>query len=98
MPPFTVGRKRRGGTWNQGAATVEATEGGESTAQKVGGLQSHDKLMFQVIMAIDQELVDHLFADYNYQKPEDLIGENGLLKQLTKAIVERVLQADRLST
>jgi hypothetical protein len=25
---------------------------------------------------------------------EDLIGENGILKQLTKAIVERVLQAE----
>jgi len=37
-------------------------------------------------MAIDKELLDHLFADYNYQKPEDLIGENGLLKQLSLAI------------
>ncbi|MHB1117781.1 hypothetical protein [Sideroxydans sp.] len=26
-----------------------------------------------------------------YKKPEDLIGENGLLKQLTKALVERAL-------
>ncbi len=45
-------------------------------------------------MAIDKELLDNLFADYNYQKPEDLIGENGLLKQLTKAILERALQAE----
>ncbi len=29
-----------------------------------------------------------------YKKPEDLIGEDGLLKQLTKAIVERALQAE----
>jgi putative transposase len=29
-----------------------------------------------------------------YQTPEDLIGENGLLKQLTKAVVERALQAE----
>src|SRR5208282_6767629 len=28
------------------------------------------------------------------EKPEDIIGENGLLKQLTKALVERALQAE----
>lgn len=38
------------------------------------------------------DLIDLLLADY--QKPEDLIGENGILKQLTKAIVERALQAE----
>lgn len=38
------------------------------------------------------DLVDQLLADY--QKPEDLIGEHGLLKQLTKAVVERALQAE----
>jgi hypothetical protein len=30
----------------------------------------------------------------NYQKPEDLIGENGLLKQLTKLLVEKALDAE----
>jgi len=30
----------------------------------------------------------------NYKKPEDLIGENGLLKQLTKLLVERALDAE----
>jgi len=35
-----------------------------------------------------------LLVDYNYTKPEDLIGENGLLKQLTKALFERALQAE----
>jgi putative transposase len=30
----------------------------------------------------------------NYKKPEDLIGENGLLKQLTKLLVERALEAE----
>lgn len=45
-------------------------------------------------MAIDKEILDRLFADYNYQKPEELIGENGLLKQLTKALLERALQAE----
>ena len=35
-------------------------------------------------MAIDLKLIDQLLADY--KKPEDIIGENGLLKQLTKAV------------
>lgn len=43
-------------------------------------------------MAIDKDLIDQLPADY--KKPEDIIGENGLLKQLTKAILERALQAE----
>jgi len=41
---------------------------------------------------VQPDLIDLLLADY--QKPEDLIGENGILKQLTKAIVERALQAE----
>jgi len=48
-------------------------------------------------MAIDNKLIDQLLT--HYKKPEDIIGENGLLKELTKAILERVLQAamtDRL--
>src|SRR5438270_8659205 len=43
-------------------------------------------------MAIDKELIDKLLADY--KGPEDLIGEQGLLKQLTKALVERAMQAE----
>jgi len=42
--------------------------------------------------AVPTELLDSLLA--NYQKPEDLIGENGLLKQLTKLLVERALDAE----
>ena len=38
-------------------------------------------------MEIKKELLDELLKDY--QKPEDVIGENGLLKQLTKALLER---------
>jgi len=38
------------------------------------------------------ELADNLLA--NYQKPEDLIGENGLLKQFTKMLVERALETE----
>lgn len=41
---------------------------------------------------IPTELLDTLLS--GYQKPEDLIGENGLLKQLTKALVERALEAE----
>jgi putative transposase len=43
-------------------------------------------------MAIDFKLIDKLLADY--KKPEDIIGENGLLKQLTKALLERAMQAE----
>jgi putative transposase len=43
-------------------------------------------------MAIDVKLIDKLLADY--QKPEDIIGEHGLLKQLTKAVLERAMQAE----
>jgi putative transposase len=43
-------------------------------------------------MAIDLKLIDRLLADY--KKPEDIIGENGLLKQLTKALLERAMQAE----
>src|SRR5215468_226874 len=43
-------------------------------------------------MAIDKKLIDQLLTDY--KKPEDFIGENGLLKELTKAILERALQAE----
>lgn len=40
---------------------------------------------------IPDELVTQLLGDY--QKPEDLIGENGLLKQLTKLLVEKAFEA-----
>ena len=43
-------------------------------------------------MTIDVKLIDQLLTDY--KKPEDIIGENGLLKQLTKAILERALTAE----
>ena len=43
-------------------------------------------------MAIDKELIDKLLGDY--RSPEDLIGENGLLKELTRALVERALNAE----
>ncbi len=43
-------------------------------------------------MATTDELLDILMK--NYKKPEDLIGENGLLKQLTKRLLERAMQAE----
>jgi putative transposase len=43
-------------------------------------------------MTIDNELIDNLLK--NYKKPEDLIGENGLLKQLTKQLLERAMAAE----
>jgi putative transposase len=41
---------------------------------------------------INEELIDELLADY--KKPEDVIGENGLLKRLTKALLERAMNAE----
>ncbi|MDO9312077.1 MAG: IS256 family transposase [Nitrosomonas sp.] len=41
---------------------------------------------------LPNDLIDQLLS--GYKKPEDLIGENGLLKQLTKALIERALQAE----
>ena len=43
-------------------------------------------------MTIDIKLIDELLKDY--KQPEDIIGENGLLKQLTKALLERAMQAE----
>jgi len=44
------------------------------------------------LKSLPTDLIDNLLADY--KKPEDLIGEHGLLKQLTKALLERALQAE----
>ena len=43
-------------------------------------------------MTIENELIDNLLK--GYKKPEDLIGENGLLKQLTKQLLERAMAAE----
>jgi putative transposase len=42
--------------------------------------------------AVPEELLAGLLADY--KKPEDLIGKSGLLKQLTKLLVEKALDAE----
>ena len=41
---------------------------------------------------INIDLIDQLLKDY--KSPEDVLGENGLLKQLTKALLERALKAE----
>lgn len=41
---------------------------------------------------IDINLIDQLLKDY--KSPEDVLGQNGLLKQLTKAVLERAMQAE----
>jgi putative transposase len=43
-------------------------------------------------MTIDNELIDNLLKDY--KKPADLIGDNGLLKELTKRLLERAMSAE----
>jgi len=44
-------------------------------------------------MAIDPKLIDKLLAEHGH-RPQDIAGENGLLKQLTKAVLERAMQAE----
>ena len=44
-------------------------------------------------MAINPKLIDQLLTEYD-GKPQDILGNNGLLKQLAKALSERILQAE----
>ena len=43
-------------------------------------------------MAIPDDQLDALMKEY--RNPKDLIGETGLLKQLTKQLLERAMQAE----
>src|SRR5208282_671899 len=43
-------------------------------------------------MAITDEVLDELLKDY--EKPEDLLGKNGLLKQLQKRLLEKAMGAE----
>ena len=45
-----------------------------------------------MIMPITPELLDELLKDY--KSPDDMFGDDGLLHQLTKAVVERALQGE----
>jgi len=44
-------------------------------------------------MAIDPKLIEQLWAEHGH-RPEDISGEEGLLKQLTKAVLERAMNAE----
>ena len=44
-------------------------------------------------MGIDPKLIDQLLVEHGH-RPEDIAGENGLLKQLTKALLERAMDAE----
>jgi hypothetical protein len=43
-------------------------------------------------MAISKEILGELLKDY--QKTEDLLGQSGLLQQLSKVLIERVLDGE----
>src|SRR5438067_299597 len=43
-------------------------------------------------MTIRRELIDELLQDY--ETPQEILGEGGLLKELTKAVVERCLETE----
>lgn len=43
-------------------------------------------------MTIRRELIDELLKDY--PEPQDILAEDGLLKQLTKAVIERCLETE----
>lgn len=45
-------------------------------------------------MNVNNKIIDELLKDYDGKTPEELIGDGGLLKQLTKALVERAMQAE----
>src|SRR3954470_6729230 len=44
-------------------------------------------------MTIDPKLIDKLLAEHGH-RPQDIAGKNGLLKELTKALLERAMQAE----
>lgn len=44
------------------------------------------------VRAVPTNVIDSLLEDC--QTPEDLLGENGLLRQLTKAVMERAIRAE----
>ena len=43
-------------------------------------------------MPLSDELIDQLLAGCS--SPDDILGESGLLKQLTKRLAERALEAE----
>jgi putative transposase len=43
-------------------------------------------------MTIRRELIDELLKEY--ETPQDMLGEGGLLKEVTKAVIERCLESE----
>src|ERR1700757_2846484 len=43
-------------------------------------------------MTIRRELIDELLKEY--PNPQDILGEDGLLKQMVKAVIERCLETE----
>jgi putative transposase len=43
-------------------------------------------------MTIRRELIDELLKEY--ETPQHILGEGGLLKELTKAVIERCLETE----
>jgi len=43
-------------------------------------------------MALSKELLDELMKEY--KGPDDFYGPDGLIKQLSKAIIERAMQTE----
>jgi len=48
--------------------------------------------MSKQVTKINSEIIDELIK--HYEKPEDLLGEGGILKQLQKAMLERILEGE----
>jgi putative transposase len=46
------------------------------------------------LMTIRKEILDELLKDVDGSDPHTILGEGGLLKQLTKAVLERALEAE----
>jgi hypothetical protein len=68
-------------------------EGTTSNLRRHELFESIENLRFQekeeIALGVDKELIDRLLAEY--KSPEEVVG---LLKQLTKAIVERAFEAE----
>src|SRR5262245_13540614 len=50
------------------------------------------KKMTKTQPKIDPKIIDELLK--SYEKPDDLLGEGGIVEQLTKALIERALQGE----
>lgn len=48
--------------------------------------------MVNKIAKIDPKIIDELIKAY--EKPEDLFGDGGILKQLQKSMLERILEGE----